>query len=266
MGCDVSALSRHNLDITNVETLAHDLANRLGFTIDFGYYSRAEYNKLLENGLEENYISLGLIDKQPFKGKFRLVDEKYQEKQLHEKFGEALFDMTAFYWWLDSTETVSAEKKEDEKKNLTTAEFFLETFEEEGDYQHLYVYNSIISNDLYYYTRWWDFCTTVQTKEYFYKEYFQDFRSKIMTTTLALGGDKVYYVNDQSDFLEGVGQGSEENFTWEALERHIAAKLEDCLISISKSVLDNNYQNEIEQLPLRKIAFYDDFKDLTTKN
>ena len=93
-----------------------------------------------------------------------MVDEKYQEKQLHEKFGEALFDMTDFYWWLDSTETVSAEKKQYERNNLKTAEFFLETFEEEGDYQYLYVYNYIISNDLYYYTRWWDFVQPFKPK------------------------------------------------------------------------------------------------------
>ncbi len=58
MGCDVSILSKHNLNILNVETLAIDLSNRLGFTIEYGYYAVAEYNELLQNGLQESFISL----------------------------------------------------------------------------------------------------------------------------------------------------------------------------------------------------------------
>ena len=38
MGCDITILSRHNLNITSVATLADNLANRLGFSIDYGYY------------------------------------------------------------------------------------------------------------------------------------------------------------------------------------------------------------------------------------
>lgn len=58
MGCDVSILSKHNLNISNVEALAIDISNRFGFTIEYGYYSVAEYNELLENGLQESFISL----------------------------------------------------------------------------------------------------------------------------------------------------------------------------------------------------------------
>ena len=48
MGCDISILSKHNLNISDVETLAIDLSNRFGFTIEYGYYAFEEYNELLK--------------------------------------------------------------------------------------------------------------------------------------------------------------------------------------------------------------------------
>ena len=74
MGCDISILSRHNLNITNVETLAIDLSNRLGFSIEYGYYNIEIFSTLLENDLKEDFISLGYIEKKPFTDKQKHAD------------------------------------------------------------------------------------------------------------------------------------------------------------------------------------------------
>ena len=54
MGCDISILSKHNLNITNVETLAIDLAERLNLNIDYGYQAIKDFNGLLNDDFELN--------------------------------------------------------------------------------------------------------------------------------------------------------------------------------------------------------------------
>lgn len=52
MVCDISILSKHNLNISDVETLAIDLSNRFGFTIEYGFNAFEEFNEILQNGYE----------------------------------------------------------------------------------------------------------------------------------------------------------------------------------------------------------------------
>lgn len=56
-----------------------------------------------------------------------------------------------------------------------------------------------------------------------------------MEATLLFGGDKIYYVNDQCQFLGVVGQGSEGDYTWEELEKYIFEKVGHNMVSISDS-------------------------------
>lgn len=266
MGCDVSILSKHNLNISNVETLAIDLSNRLSLTIEHGYYAVKEYNELLENGLKEGFISLGLISNQSFVKKYKLIDERYQHKELYKKFGDALYSMKEYWHWYDSDgsniEMPNQEKILQEKNDLQIADYLLETHSEYAEGGYMTIYNEIVMNDLHYYTRWWDFCNTIQTRNYFDDDYFQNFRKSVMKDTMLLGGEKAYYVNDQCNYLKGVGQGEEMYLTWKQLENHIASSLGLELISISKTVLDKQYQYEVKYKSERTLAFYDDFEDI----
>lgn len=266
MGCDVSILSKHNLSITNVETLAFDLANRLNLNIDYGYYATKEYNDLLSNGLEDNLIKLGSITKNDTTAKYLLVDENYQKKQLYLKFGDELFEMKEYWCYYDGNlpdeETITQERKD-----ITVAEFFLESIVSAvpDEYEYMSVYDEILSNDLFYYTRWWDLCRTMQNsdeKDYLHNEYFQDFRNNVMKSTLALGGDKAYFVNDQCEHLKGVGQGNEMYYTWNNLEQFINSTETLEIISISKAVSNKEYQIEVSKKEMRDLAFVDDFTDL----
>ena len=87
MGCDISILSKHNLNITNVETLAIDLADRLNLNIDYGYYATKEYSNLLGVDFQNELIELGSIRKTKADARYLLVDENFQKKQLYEKYG-----------------------------------------------------------------------------------------------------------------------------------------------------------------------------------
>jgi hypothetical protein len=53
---EVKIISKHNLDCSSLESLANDIANRLGINIEYGQYQN-------ENG-KHNYVSLGAVEVQ----------------------------------------------------------------------------------------------------------------------------------------------------------------------------------------------------------
>ena len=83
-----------------------------------------------------------------------------------------------------------------------------------------------------------------------------------MKCTLALGGDKAYFVNDQCNHLGGVGQGNEIYYSWNELEEFINSRPILEVIQISKMALDPAYKNEVSKKNDRNLAFVDDFLDL----
>lgn len=266
MGCDISILSRHNLNITNVETLAIDLSNRLGFSIEYGYYNIEIFSTLLENDLKEDFISLGYIEKKPFTKKYRLVDEMFQKKQLHQKYGDAVFNKKEYWFWYDferyNHQMPNQEKIEQEKKELKLANYYLDIISKTEGSSYMYIHDEVLSSDLHYYTRWWTFCKTIQNREYIEEDNYQNFRKSVMKDTIALGGDKAYFLNDQDNQLEGVGQGEEMYYTYKELEEFIQTRENLELVSISKTFLDEKYQEEVSKKQEDTLAFFDDFEDL----
>lgn len=261
MGCDISILSKHNLNITNVETLAVDIAERLNLNIDYGYYATKEHSDLLEHEYKDGIIQLGSIKKTKADARYFLVDENYQRKQLYKKFGDQLFDKLEYWSWfrddIPDKETIL-----EEKKNLALAYFFMDSVDSTNAEGYLNIHDEILMNDLYYFSRWWSFCNTMQTSEGFDDRYTQTFRKQIMKSTLALGGDKAYFVNDQCNHLSGVGQGDEIYYSWNELEGFINSRPILEVISISKISLDPTYKNEVSKKLDRNLAFVDDFKDI----
>ncbi len=171
------------------------------------------------------------------------------------------------YWhWYDfngtDSEMPSQENIAQEKNDLEFAEYFLDIHSETGEGGYMNIHDEIVMNVLHYYKRWWGFCDTIQTRNYFEDDYFQNFRKSVMKDTLLLGGEKAYYVNDQCNYLKGVGQGEEMYLNWEQLESYIAFSKGLELISISKTVLDKQYQYEVKYKSERTLAFYDDFEDI----
>ncbi|OXA82850.1 hypothetical protein B0A56_03845 [Flavobacterium columnare NBRC 100251 = ATCC 23463] len=261
MGCDISILSKHNLNITNVETLAIDLADRLNLNIDYGYYATKEYSNLLGVDFENELIELGSIRKTKADARYLLVDENFQKKQLYEKYGDSLFDNKEYWSWYKN-EMPNDDEIAEEKKDIALAYYFLDSVDSTNAEGYLNIHDEILMNDLYYFSRWWSFCGAMQTNDGFDDRYTQTFRKKIMNSTLALGGDKAYFVNDQCNHLKGVGQGNEIYYNWNELEEFINSRPILEVISISKIALDPTYKNEVSKKTDRNLAFVDDFKDI----
>lgn len=255
MGCDISILNKHNLDISSVEKLAIDLHNRLGISIEYGYHASKEYNDLLGNNLEEGFIVLGYLKSEPFIQKYTLFDEIFQQKQLYQKFGDALFDMKEYWIYWDNM----PEKKiiEQEKIDIKITQYFID-----GSDSYFWIHDDLVSGSWAYYSQWWYFCDTIQNKHIFDEERYQDYRKKIMNFTLKLGGNKAYFVNDQCEFLGGVGGGDEMYYSWDELENYINSVETLNVVSISKIVLDYQYKYNVINKKQNTLAFVDDFEDL----
>ncbi len=266
MGHNISILSKHNLDITNIESLAFDIYNKYEFTIEYGYYAVEEYNKLLENGLDETFISLGTIGDILLNKRFLLIDENFQQKQLYEKHGDALFEIMEYWYWFDfkqfNKDKPSNEQIELEKRAIQLKSYTLDYHSEMEENGFMSIYDEIIVNDLHYYSKWWEFCKTIQERNYFDDDDYQNFRKQIMKDTLLFGGNKAYFVNDQCSHLKGVGQGDEMYYSWQELEDYFNSREKLELVSISKTVLDNNYRKEVRKKISENLAFFDDFEDI----
>lgn len=89
-----------------------------------------------------------------------------------------------------------------------------------------------------------------------------EFRKELMKYTFAFGGDKIYYLDDQSNVLEGVGQGSEWELGWHEFEKFVANKTLPLMLNIPQFLTDRNYRNEFIKKKEYPLSFIDDFSDI----
>ena len=261
MAQNISVLGTHNLDLSTIEALANDLSKRFGFTIAYGYFHNDDFNKLLSSNLKYGFVTLGTIKN---KGKlYKLNDNNFQKKQLFKMYGNALFEMQEYWNWKSDAPTKNEIENEIKNFDIGEINFELELVSSKA-FQMINIYENVVNIDMNYYSRWSTFCDAILTREYFNDDLLR-YRKAIMKNAFLLGSDSVYLINDQCSILGGVGQGEEQEYTWHELENFIKNKKDLVLISISKSVLDLEYQEEISKMN-EIVAFYDDFEDLKTFN
>ncbi|MGL4631071.1 MAG: hypothetical protein ACRCVT_07675 [Leadbetterella sp.] len=263
MGHDVSPIGNHRLKTDNVVALAEDLASRLDVNIEYGYWGRDESFKLLEEEGGDRTVILGSHFKAENLMTFTLVDLKYQEKLLYEKFGVDIFYHRDFW-------SYSNAKKDDTTKYIAAqiaelAHPFYEMTSNEDDPNILNFFGGLYTNHAAYHSRWWQFCRQFvepTRSNALDSEYLLQYRKSMMHYTLAFGGDTIYYLDDQSNALEGVGQGSENNMTWTDFEAHVKEKSADLLLDIPRFMLDEQYRKDFLSKDEYPLSFVDDFRDL----
>lgn len=124
MGHDISPIGNHKLNTNDIKVLAEDICSRIDINIEYGFYGQKEHFKLLGEKRDDEHIVLGKIIKNEKFKTFSLIDEHYQLKQLHEKFGDNLF-YNPDYWIYYDGELPKQEWIEEEMKELIFPEFEL---------------------------------------------------------------------------------------------------------------------------------------------
>lgn len=263
MGRDISPIGNHKLNTKDVKVLSEDICSRIDINIEYGYWGQKEHFKLLGENKNDEIVVLGKIIKNEKFKTFRLIDDNYQLKQLHEKYGDNLFYNPEYWIYYDGK--IPEEKLiDEERKNLVIPNFDLTSISDNAT-EYLFIYKELYSNNIPYFSRWWSFCKLFTESNFDNFEYLADlltFRKELMKHTLAFGGDKIYYLDDQSDVLEGVGQGSERKLGWNEFENFVTNKTSDLLLNIPLFLNDRNYQNKFLEKKEYPLAFIDDFSDI----
>lgn len=263
MGRDISPIGNHKLNTKDIKVLAEDISSRIDINIEYGYFGHKEHFKLLGEIRGDEHVVLGKIIKNEKFKTYSLIDERYQLRQLYEKFGDDLF-YNPEYWIYYDGKLPEQKWIDEEKKELIFPKFEL-TLISSAETEYLTIYEELYSNDIPYYSRWWSFCRLFIESDFDNFEYLdglQEFRKELMKYALAFGGDKIYYLDDQSEVLEGVGQGSEWELNWNDFEKFVAKKTLPLMLNIPLFLTDRDYRNKFIEMNEYPLSFIDDFSDI----
>jgi hypothetical protein len=272
MGHDISPIGNHTLNTENIRVLANDISSRIDINIEYGYWGQKEHFKLLGEDKADGNIVIGRIIKDRTFKTFRLTDESYQLKELYEKFGSDLL-YNPEYWIYYDGKIPEYKQIEEEKKKLKNHNFKLTLISSE-ETGYLSICKELYTNNIPYFSRWGSLCRLFVEGNFDNFEYLVDlfksdylanllaFRKELMRYTLSFGGDKIYYLDDQSSAFEGVGQGSERELGWKEFEDFVANKSSSLLLNIPKFLMDTSYRNEFLKMKEYPLSFIDDFSDI----
>jgi hypothetical protein len=272
MGRDISIIHSHKLDTSNVEMLANDLIKRLDVNIEYGYFTFSEeyIAKLLQQPYEEGRIYTGKIEKNPKFPWMSLIDSNFLEKLALERFGEQIF-YDKRYWY--SGELLIEEHIKERIEDAKVLDYEFESIravkESDSDkYWSLPIFKDYMINDIPdFYSRWNFFCYQF-TKNHHYdigNEIFDnellDFRKQVQYYSSKFGSNSVYYIDDQSDVLEGLGEGSRGEMLWTEIPNFIKEKCGDLILDIPEYLLNPKYRKTWIDSKNEPLAFVDNFKD-----
>lgn len=263
MGHDVTPILKHKLDTSSIKSLAEDICSRIDINIEYGYWAERVHFDLLGENPKKEAVVLGTIIKDKKYPTFDLSDHSYMLKQLYHKYGEKLFYIPEFWGYHDKK--IPDQKVIDYYKYELIWPSYSLQLEEGDDYKYLSVYKDMIRLNMAYYSRWWYFCRFFLENKLLDElslVYFQEYRKENMRYTLAFGGDVIYYLDDQSDVLEGVGMGSEWDMTWPDFKQHVHEKTGTLLLEIPKFLTDSQYRMDFLAKKEYPLAFIDDFSDI----
>lgn len=268
MGRDVSKVGNHDLNIKSIELLANDLANRLNINISYGFFNVPTYAELLNlKKTEDSYFQLGVIHKNKSDKLYYLQEEGYQERLLYKKFGDKLFYMPQYYYYNKPDDSLPDEKYiESIKKDIQSLYYNLEIIgvSDENDLD-ITISHSQYQCHSYYYSRWWTFCNFFTDYQYIDTEALQElnqFRTKLLKLNLILGGTHMYYLDDQSEVLDGEGEDVCIDFNWKQFETFVKQKTEHLMLNVSDFLTDENYRTKFLLQKKNPLSFIDNFKDL----
>jgi hypothetical protein len=139
------------------------------------------------------------------------------------------------------------------------------TLAKSEEIDRLSIYKETYQNHIPYYSRWWEFCrffTEGKFENPEYLESFLEYRKELKYYTQSLGGDTMYYLDDQSHVLQGVGQGEERVYNYKDFIEFVNTKTAHLMLNIPMFMTDMNYRNEILSKHDYPLSFIDNFSDL----
>ncbi len=251
------------------------MSDAFNVNVIYGFYPIDEYTKLLEDNYkvflkqdDDKIVVLGRISKS-YNKTYILIANYYQQKKLLDKYGLKLFNIPD-YWFV--TEDIFKEHFEnqinikEEIKEITTPFFSFYSTNDDADFSFwIYKNLTLIHTGLYY--DWWNFCCFFVDK---YRPYCKEdmiiFRRNLRNTINKIGGNEAVFINGQSSYLSGIGQGEEIDKEWNEVKNIVIKNTGENLIDIPLWFTDSEYKRSCETKPHKKVCLIDDFRDLDIYN
>lgn len=263
MGHDITPIGKHQLNNKSFRSLADDILSRFDINLKLAYFGFTDFYYLLGENKDSELVEIDFLIKNPKFKTYLLIDEKYQIEQIVEKFGEDIFDKKKF--WRQPDNCLLTKEQVDRYKMEYNYPIYNLEYWGADDFEVLTIHKDNYVNQMPYYSRWWTFCCFFVENKYIdaiQLKTFNDFRKQIQFYNQRLGGEKMYYLDDQNPDLEGVAQGAEAEMTWKEFEVFVLGKTSDLLLDIPLFLMDESYRKKFLAKNEYPLGFVDDFRDL----
>ncbi len=259
MGRYLTPISKHNLDLSSLENLANDLSQRLEINIEYGYYNNADLGKLYNTNSHNKFNVLGTALFTPKAEAFYLTDMRFLERELYKLMGRSFFSSKAYLHAHDKT---SITETEIDKRIADVENFYLELWYKNDENRSTIIYKECLNCEFFAYSRWGVFLNAVLENSDNCEDDVKSFRINMKHTVQKTGGDKVFYVDDEREKLEGIGQTGEGTMPWIAVEPFIRKQFGEHLVNLARFYSDEAYRKQVNAFDKNDIVFVDDFSDL----
>lgn len=263
MGVDVTAIAKHNLNTTNIEALAYDIATRLNANIAYGFWA-TKVSQLVNPKHKDGFIELGIASPpEEVNETYALIHDNYEEHIVYKTFGKNFF-YTKAYWKACDYDEIPDENFILHHLSQAIFPIYNLTLKDDGEYEYFHIYKHLFENSKAYFNRWYGICRFF--KEYSLNEiytsaYYLKFRQDLTYYAKKFGGSTVYCVPDQSHNLD-IGQGQESEMTWQEFTAYVKKHTEEHQINVSQFFTDETYAKQIQLKTDKILSFKDDFSDL----
>lgn len=155
-------------------------------------------------------------------------------------------------------------ERDDASSDFLGYEFESE-YEKGREYQWNIIYRDKIYIKHYYCCRWFQLCYYFMNTHSWAAVDIDNltlFRYQLRYFSDKVGGNKVILLDDQSTEMNGLGQGTEEDMSWDSLQQEVCRLAGDQLLDISKYFLNEKYKEKWLNSDKFPLAFIDDFRDM----
>jgi hypothetical protein len=271
MGRDITILGQHKLPFNDVNSLMQKLSDTFNANLYYGFESYINLDEHLEKinwpppeDPDEDDISaylLSKIEKDISLPNALLLNDDYMYTWLYNKFGDEAGNLPEF----KKTWTQSPEQNNKFIQDFMNDPKFFEFIV--NDYKLNIYKESICPSINMNYMRWWGFFSLVlhddRADE---REYLLKSMNRIKELVKLVGGNSAYYLDDQSNVLQGIGCMNEIDMDWGRIESEIETLVgKEKIINLRKVLVDESYRKYIQEISKENEtdfpAFYDDFSE-----
>ncbi len=248
MGHDVVHLGQHTLNTNSAEELAHDISERFGVSVVYGYQDAHLFSAETADMIASfDFILLGKVVHPAATETLQLYDEYYQLHEKHSAMGEEALNLPYF----KNSKYNSDELLFSLGKNVYNIYNF-----DTGD-RWSQIRNDIFEcNYISYDSRWWFFCRSFTIENNFDPdfEHLNSYRTSLMDFYQKIGCSAVVHCDDQGDHQDL----SYDTYSWEELLSEMESRFGGKVFNISSFMK----QKELRPMNDYPPIFFDDFADL----